>query len=111
MATYLSQNTSSIFLDMISDFHLLLFLVTNEVMPLRVRNGEERFVSASPPRAPELLAGCHLRVWRTVTQPATPGRISRLGACTGQAMQLAQRLFFRAELSAEGLKSETKAPT
>uniref|UniRef100_A0A8C3V551 Nuclear protein localization protein 4 homolog n=1 Tax=Catharus ustulatus TaxID=91951 RepID=A0A8C3V551_CATUS len=35
LATYLSQNTSSIFLDIISDFHLLLFLVTNEVMPLR----------------------------------------------------------------------------
>ncbi|XP_075025489.1 nuclear protein localization protein 4 homolog isoform X3 [Calonectris borealis] len=35
LATYLSQNTSSVFLDMISDFHLLLFLVTNEVMPLR----------------------------------------------------------------------------
>lgn len=37
MATYLSQNTSSVFLDTISDFHLLLFLVTNEVMPLQVR--------------------------------------------------------------------------
>lgn len=36
MATYLSQNTSSVFLDTISDFHLLLFLVTNEVMPLQV---------------------------------------------------------------------------
>ncbi|NXC21138.1 NPL4 protein, partial [Corythaeola cristata] len=35
LATYLSQNTSSVFLDIISDFHLLLFLVTNEVMPLR----------------------------------------------------------------------------
>nr|XP_020856501.1 nuclear protein localization protein 4 homolog isoform X3 [Phascolarctos cinereus] len=35
LATYLSQNTSSIFLDIISDFHLLLFLVTNEVMPLQ----------------------------------------------------------------------------
>lgn len=37
LATYLSQNTSSVFLDTISDFHLLLFLVTNEVMPLQVR--------------------------------------------------------------------------
>ncbi|KAK2112352.1 hypothetical protein P7K49_012099 [Saguinus oedipus] len=36
LATYLSQNTSSVFLDTISDFHLLLFLVTNEVMPLQV---------------------------------------------------------------------------
>ncbi|XP_058417848.1 nuclear protein localization protein 4 homolog isoform X4 [Diceros bicornis minor] len=35
LATYLSQNTSSVFLDTISDFHLLLFLVTNEVMPLQ----------------------------------------------------------------------------
>nr|XP_048673677.1 nuclear protein localization protein 4 homolog isoform X3 [Caretta caretta] len=35
LATYLSQNTSSVFLDIISDFHLLLFLVTNEVMPLQ----------------------------------------------------------------------------
>uniref|UniRef100_A0A674JQ48 Nuclear protein localization protein 4 homolog n=1 Tax=Terrapene triunguis TaxID=2587831 RepID=A0A674JQ48_9SAUR len=35
LATYLSQNTSSVFLDVISDFHLLLFLVTNEVMPLQ----------------------------------------------------------------------------
>lgn len=37
LATYLSQSTSSVFLDTISDFHLLLFLVTNEVMPLQVR--------------------------------------------------------------------------
>lgn len=37
LATYLSQNTSSVFLDTISDFHLLLFLVTNDVMPLQVR--------------------------------------------------------------------------
>lgn len=35
LANYLSQNTSSVFLDIISDFHLLLFLVTNEVMPLQ----------------------------------------------------------------------------
>ncbi|EGW06242.1 Nuclear protein localization protein 4-like [Cricetulus griseus] len=35
LATYLSQNNSSVFLDTISDFHLLLFLVTNEVMPLQ----------------------------------------------------------------------------
>ncbi|XP_032471240.1 nuclear protein localization protein 4 homolog isoform X2 [Phocoena sinus] len=35
LATYLSQNTSSVFLDTISDFHLLLFLVTNDVMPLQ----------------------------------------------------------------------------
>ncbi|XP_069511243.1 nuclear protein localization protein 4 homolog [Ambystoma mexicanum] len=35
LATYLSQNTSSVFLDIISDFHLLLFLVSNDVMPLR----------------------------------------------------------------------------
>ncbi|EHB08021.1 Nuclear protein localization protein 4-like protein [Heterocephalus glaber] len=35
LATYLSQNTSFVFLDTISDFHLLLFLVTNEVMPLQ----------------------------------------------------------------------------
>ncbi|XP_035864977.1 nuclear protein localization protein 4 homolog [Phyllostomus discolor] len=35
LATYLSQNTSSVFLDTVSDFHLLLFLVTNEVMPLQ----------------------------------------------------------------------------
>uniref|UniRef100_A0A8C7FEG7 Nuclear protein localization protein 4 homolog n=1 Tax=Oncorhynchus kisutch TaxID=8019 RepID=A0A8C7FEG7_ONCKI len=35
LATYLSQCTSTVFLDMVSDFHLLLFLVTNEVMPLR----------------------------------------------------------------------------
>ncbi|MGH0154980.1 UNVERIFIED_CONTAM: hypothetical protein FKN15_033239 [Acipenser sinensis] len=34
LATYLSQNTSTVFLDIVSDFHLLLFLVTNEVMPL-----------------------------------------------------------------------------
>lgn len=37
LATYLSQCTSTAFLDVVSDFHLLLFLVTNEVMPLRVR--------------------------------------------------------------------------
>uniref|UniRef100_A0A3P9LB27 Nuclear protein localization protein 4 homolog n=1 Tax=Oryzias latipes TaxID=8090 RepID=A0A3P9LB27_ORYLA len=35
LATYLSQCSSSSFLDIVSDFHLLLFLVTNEVMPLR----------------------------------------------------------------------------
>uniref|UniRef100_A0A8C9ZRZ0 Nuclear protein localization protein 4 homolog n=1 Tax=Sander lucioperca TaxID=283035 RepID=A0A8C9ZRZ0_SANLU len=35
LATYLSQCTSTAFLDIVSDFHLLLFLVTNEVMPLR----------------------------------------------------------------------------
>uniref|UniRef100_A0A671XHL2 Nuclear protein localization protein 4 homolog n=1 Tax=Sparus aurata TaxID=8175 RepID=A0A671XHL2_SPAAU len=34
LATYLSQCTSTAFLDIVSDFHLLLFLVTNEVMPL-----------------------------------------------------------------------------
>lgn len=37
LATYLSQCSSTAFLDIVSDFHLLLFLVTNEVMPLRVR--------------------------------------------------------------------------
>uniref|UniRef100_A0A8C1R9K8 Nuclear protein localization protein 4 homolog n=1 Tax=Cyprinus carpio TaxID=7962 RepID=A0A8C1R9K8_CYPCA len=38
LATYLSQcsSSSSSFLDIVSDFHLLLFLVTNEVMPLQV---------------------------------------------------------------------------
>lgn len=41
LATYLSQNTSSVFLDIVSDFHLLLFLVTNEVMPLRVRKQQQ----------------------------------------------------------------------
>ncbi|KAM4663209.1 nuclear protein localization protein 4 homolog [Discoglossus pictus] len=35
LATYLSQNPSSVFLEIISDFHLLFFLVTNEVMPLQ----------------------------------------------------------------------------
>uniref|UniRef100_A0A3B4TKD8 NPL4 homolog, ubiquitin recognition factor n=1 Tax=Seriola dumerili TaxID=41447 RepID=A0A3B4TKD8_SERDU len=35
LATYLSQCTTTAFLDIVSDFHLLLFLVTNEVMPLR----------------------------------------------------------------------------
>uniref|UniRef100_A0A4W5MHS6 NPL4 homolog, ubiquitin recognition factor n=1 Tax=Hucho hucho TaxID=62062 RepID=A0A4W5MHS6_9TELE len=35
LATYLSQCTSTVFLDIVSDFHLLIFLVTNEVMPLR----------------------------------------------------------------------------
>uniref|UniRef100_A0A672K9G8 Nuclear protein localization protein 4 homolog n=1 Tax=Sinocyclocheilus grahami TaxID=75366 RepID=A0A672K9G8_SINGR len=37
LATYLSQCSSSScsFLDIVSDFHLLLFLVTNEVMPLQ----------------------------------------------------------------------------
>uniref|UniRef100_A0A8D1BDU6 Nuclear protein localization protein 4 homolog n=1 Tax=Sus scrofa TaxID=9823 RepID=A0A8D1BDU6_PIG len=35
LATYLSQSTSSVFLDTVSDFHLLLFLVTNDVMPLQ----------------------------------------------------------------------------
>ncbi|XP_012590208.1 PREDICTED: nuclear protein localization protein 4 homolog [Condylura cristata] len=39
LATYLSQNTSSVFLDTVSDFHLLLFLVTNEVMPLQRSGG------------------------------------------------------------------------
>ncbi|GAA6078987.1 nuclear protein localization protein 4 homolog, partial [Tachysurus ichikawai] len=34
LATYLSQSSSSSFLDIVSDFHLLIFLVTNEVMPL-----------------------------------------------------------------------------
>lgn len=34
LATYLAQNKSSFFLDVISDFHLLIYLVTNEVMPL-----------------------------------------------------------------------------
>lgn len=43
LATYLSQNASATFLDTISDFHLLLFLVTNEVMPLQV--GSERAAS------------------------------------------------------------------
>lgn len=36
LATYLSQFSSPSFLGIVSDFHLLLFLVTNEVMPLRV---------------------------------------------------------------------------
>lgn len=37
LATYLSQcSSSSSFLGIVSDFHLLLFLVTNEVMPLQV---------------------------------------------------------------------------
>jgi len=36
LSTYLSQCTSTSFLDIVSDFHLLLFLVTNEVMPLGV---------------------------------------------------------------------------
>ncbi|XP_077406908.1 nuclear protein localization protein 4 homolog isoform X2 [Vanacampus margaritifer] len=35
LSTYLSQCASTSFLDIVSDFHLLLFLVTNEVMPLR----------------------------------------------------------------------------
>ncbi|KAK3529111.1 hypothetical protein QTP70_016546 [Hemibagrus guttatus] len=35
LATYLSQSSSASFLDIVSDFHLLIFLVTNEVMPLR----------------------------------------------------------------------------
>ncbi|CAG03056.1 unnamed protein product, partial [Tetraodon nigroviridis] len=35
LSTYLSQCTSTSFLEIVSDFHLLLFLVTNEVMPLR----------------------------------------------------------------------------
>uniref|UniRef100_A0A4W4DRQ4 Nuclear protein localization protein 4 homolog n=1 Tax=Electrophorus electricus TaxID=8005 RepID=A0A4W4DRQ4_ELEEL len=36
LATYLSQcSSSSSFLDIVSDFHLLIFLVTNDVMPLR----------------------------------------------------------------------------
>uniref|UniRef100_A0A8B9JHT7 NPL4 homolog, ubiquitin recognition factor n=1 Tax=Astyanax mexicanus TaxID=7994 RepID=A0A8B9JHT7_ASTMX len=37
LATYLSQcpSSSSSFLNIVSDFHLLIFLVTNEVMPLR----------------------------------------------------------------------------
>ncbi|KAL4648635.1 hypothetical protein GN956_G6795 [Arapaima gigas] len=34
LATYLSQSSSASFLDVVSDFHLLLFLVTNDVMPL-----------------------------------------------------------------------------
>uniref|UniRef100_A0A8C6T384 Nuclear protein localization protein 4 homolog n=1 Tax=Neogobius melanostomus TaxID=47308 RepID=A0A8C6T384_9GOBI len=34
LATYLSQGSSTVFLNIVSDFHLLLFLVTNEVMPL-----------------------------------------------------------------------------
>uniref|UniRef100_A0A3B3ZDT2 Nuclear protein localization protein 4 homolog n=1 Tax=Periophthalmus magnuspinnatus TaxID=409849 RepID=A0A3B3ZDT2_9GOBI len=34
LATYLSQCSSTVFLNIVSDFHLLLFLVTNEVMPL-----------------------------------------------------------------------------
>ncbi|XP_059804516.1 nuclear protein localization protein 4 homolog [Hypanus sabinus] len=35
LASYLAQNQSAVFLDVISDFHLLLFLVTNDVMSLR----------------------------------------------------------------------------
>ncbi|KAG7269090.1 hypothetical protein CRUP_004359 [Coryphaenoides rupestris] len=35
LATYLSQCSAGTFLNIVSDFHLLLFLVTNEVMPLR----------------------------------------------------------------------------
>uniref|UniRef100_A0A8C5FHC2 NPL4 homolog, ubiquitin recognition factor n=1 Tax=Gadus morhua TaxID=8049 RepID=A0A8C5FHC2_GADMO len=35
LSTYLSQSSSTSFLNIVSDFHLLLFLVTNEVMPLR----------------------------------------------------------------------------
>lgn len=34
LATCLSQHTSSVFLDTILDFHLLLFLVTSDIMPL-----------------------------------------------------------------------------
>lgn len=45
LATYLSQCTSTAFLDIVSDFHLLLFLVTNDVMPLSVRH---HFEASSP---------------------------------------------------------------
>lgn len=73
MATYLSQNTSSIFLDIISDFHLLLFLVTNEVMPLRVCNGAGRVLSPHHPplsQGPQPLQGS--LKWVEVTIPVIP---------------------------------------
>lgn len=44
LATYLSQCSSTTFLEVVSDFHLLLFLVTNEVMPLRVSGASLSFV-------------------------------------------------------------------
>ena len=85
LATYLSQNTSSVFLDTVSDFHLLLFLVTNEVMPLQV------WPCACPlgtwcPRSPGCeLYGCVLcsRTRAVVTDPARPVAVTlhKGGAC------------------------------
>lgn len=94
MATYLSQNTSSIFLDIISDFHLLLFLVTNEVMPLRVRNGAGRVLS--PHHLP------HPRV-------LSPSRVPQGGggdhSCLPMSVGRALCWLFPAKLLGEGLKS------
>lgn len=56
LATYLSQCSSTAFLDIVSDFHLLLFLVTNEVMPLRVR----RLIKDSCPSSKRFPPGSNL---------------------------------------------------
>lgn len=109
LATYLSQNTSSVFLDIISDFHLLLFLVTNEVMPLRVRNGRERPCQRLQPcpRCPPESPGVPWCSEDTATAPDTaPGR----APAARQDVQLAQCLFFPAALSAESSRSESEAP-
>lgn len=109
LATYLSQNTSSVFLDIISDFHLLLFLVTNEVMPLRVRNGRERPCQRRQPcaRCPPVSLSVPWCSEDTATAPDTaPGR----APAARQDVQLAQCPFFPAALSAESSRSASEAP-
>lgn len=98
LATYLSQNTSSVFLDIISDFHLLLFLVTNEVMPLRVRNGRERPCQRHQPcpRCPPVSPGAP----RTPPQPRTrpqagllqPGRTCSWPSACSSRLPFQQRV-------------------
>lgn len=68
LATYLSQNTSSMFLDTISDFHLLLFLVTNEVMPLQVGSK----CAASRRRARGWAQGARFLFWSRRASPLRP---------------------------------------
>lgn len=61
LATYLSQCTSTAFLDIVSDFHLLLFLVTNDVMPLRVSPLHLRCRKRDYSRIPAASGSCYQR--------------------------------------------------
>uniref|UniRef100_A0A6Q2Z1I8 Nuclear protein localization protein 4 homolog n=1 Tax=Esox lucius TaxID=8010 RepID=A0A6Q2Z1I8_ESOLU len=86
LASYLSQCPSTVFLDIVSDFHLLLFLVTNEVMPLKESIGllldavkmkdeelAQTWKNSEQWATIEQLCSKYLREPKTRTSPLTPG--------------------------------------